>query len=220
MFAARSVTKQLLSTSAATARAMSTTKVTVLGAAGGIGQSLSMLLKLSPEIDELACYDIVGTPGVAADLSHVSSCLFVRACVAWSEGPRRDKSKGSKKIRVSRLEDTLLRSRRRKLCKLRRVIGRFSFSLGFLSALSPCILLSLCSSRLLLMYVVTSWSDSLLFRFCPFSFLTLAIRQSIMPNGYCHAANNNRSPPEPPLRVTYPLLVRGLPDPTKALVKP
>ena len=48
------------------------TKVTVLGAAGGVGQPLSMLLKLSPEIDELACYDIVGTPGVAADLSHVS----------------------------------------------------------------------------------------------------------------------------------------------------
>lgn len=47
-------------------------KVAVLGAAGGIGQPLSLLLKLSPEVDELACYDIVGTPGVAADLSHVS----------------------------------------------------------------------------------------------------------------------------------------------------
>jgi len=53
------------------------TKVTVLGAAGGIGQPLSMLLKLSPEIDELACYDIVGTPGVAADLSHVSSSVLL-----------------------------------------------------------------------------------------------------------------------------------------------
>ena len=52
-------------------RAMST-KVAVLGAGGGIGQPLSMLLKLSPVVDELACYDIVGTPGVAADLSHVS----------------------------------------------------------------------------------------------------------------------------------------------------
>ena len=47
-------------------------KVAVLGAAGGIGQPLSMLCKLSPEIDELSCYDVVGTPGVAADLSHVS----------------------------------------------------------------------------------------------------------------------------------------------------
>lgn len=47
-------------------------KVAVLGAAGGIGQPLSMLLKLSDHVDELSCYDIVGTPGVAADLSHVS----------------------------------------------------------------------------------------------------------------------------------------------------
>lgn len=47
-------------------------KVAVLGAAGGIGQPLSLLLKLSPEVDHLSLYDIVGTPGVAADLSHVS----------------------------------------------------------------------------------------------------------------------------------------------------
>lgn len=46
-------------------------KVAVLGATGGIGQPLSLLCKLSDEIDELACYDIVGTPGVAADLSHI-----------------------------------------------------------------------------------------------------------------------------------------------------
>ena len=52
----------------------------VLGAAGGIGQPLSLLLKLSPEVDELACYDIVGTPGVAADLSHVSTVLCMIAC--------------------------------------------------------------------------------------------------------------------------------------------
>ena len=50
----------------------SSTKVAVLGAGGGIGQPLSMLLKLSPVVDELACYDIVGAPGVAADLAHVS----------------------------------------------------------------------------------------------------------------------------------------------------
>lgn len=46
-------------------------KVAVLGAAGGIGQPLSLLCKLSPEVTELSCYDIVGTPGVAADLSHI-----------------------------------------------------------------------------------------------------------------------------------------------------
>lgn len=46
-------------------------KVAVLGAAGGIGQPLSLLLKLSPHVSSLSCYDIVGTPGVAADLSHI-----------------------------------------------------------------------------------------------------------------------------------------------------
>lgn len=46
-------------------------KVAVLGAAGGIGQPLSLLLKLSPNVSSLSCYDIVGTPGVAADLSHI-----------------------------------------------------------------------------------------------------------------------------------------------------
>merc|ERR1719172_481829 len=46
------------------------TKVAVLGASGGIGQPLALLCKLSDNIDEVACYDVVGTPGVAADLSH------------------------------------------------------------------------------------------------------------------------------------------------------
>lgn len=58
------------------ARGLSTTspsaaKVAVLGAAGGIGQPLSLLCKISPEVTALSCYDVVGTPGVAADLSHV-----------------------------------------------------------------------------------------------------------------------------------------------------
>lgn len=48
-------------------------KVAVLGANGGIGQPLSLLLKLSPNVTELSLYDIVGTPGVAADLSHIPS---------------------------------------------------------------------------------------------------------------------------------------------------
>jgi len=46
-------------------------KVAVLGSSGGIGQPLSLLCKLSPHVDELSCYDVVGTPGVAADLSHI-----------------------------------------------------------------------------------------------------------------------------------------------------
>lgn len=38
-----------------------------------IPQPLSLLCKVSPLIDELALYDVVNTPGVAADLSHISS---------------------------------------------------------------------------------------------------------------------------------------------------
>merc|ERR1712018_417738 len=44
--------------------------VAVMGASGGIGQPLSMLLKLTPAVTKLALYDIAHTPGVAADLSH------------------------------------------------------------------------------------------------------------------------------------------------------
>lgn len=49
------------------------TKVAVLGAAGGIGQPLSLLLKNSPLVSALSCYDIINSVGVAADLSHISS---------------------------------------------------------------------------------------------------------------------------------------------------
>ncbi|KAJ3808251.1 NAD-malate dehydrogenase [Lentinula lateritia] len=49
------------------------TKVTVLGAGGGIGQPLSLLLKLDPLVSNLSLYDIRGAPGVAADVSHVDT---------------------------------------------------------------------------------------------------------------------------------------------------
>ncbi|KAF9978621.1 hypothetical protein BGZ73_001537 [Actinomortierella ambigua] len=48
-------------------------KVVVCGAAGGIGQPLSLLLKNSNVISHLALYDIVNAAGVAADLSHVNT---------------------------------------------------------------------------------------------------------------------------------------------------
>ena len=48
-------------------------KVTVLGAGGGIGQPLSLLLKLNPHVTELSLYDIRGAPGVAADVSHIDT---------------------------------------------------------------------------------------------------------------------------------------------------
>lgn len=41
-------------------------KVTVLGGAGGIGQPLSLLMKLNPRVTELALYDIKGAPGQRA----------------------------------------------------------------------------------------------------------------------------------------------------------
>lgn len=49
-------------------------KVAVVGAAGGIGQPLSLLLKTSPLVTELSLFDVAPvTPGVAADLSHINS---------------------------------------------------------------------------------------------------------------------------------------------------
>merc|ERR1712029_231126 len=57
-------------------------KAVVLGAAGGIGQPLSLLCKISPLIDELSLFDVVNTPGVAADLSHISSVATVGGFVA------------------------------------------------------------------------------------------------------------------------------------------
>jgi malate dehydrogenase len=49
-------------------------KVAVVGAAGGIGQPLSLLLKMNPLVTELSCYDLAPvTPGVAVDLSHINT---------------------------------------------------------------------------------------------------------------------------------------------------
>ncbi|KAI2617508.1 malate dehydrogenase-like protein [Hypomontagnella submonticulosa] len=60
------------------ASARNLSKVTVLGAAGGIGQPLSLLLKLNPRVTELALYDIRGGPGVAADVSHINTKSTVK----------------------------------------------------------------------------------------------------------------------------------------------
>ncbi|KAG5491460.1 hypothetical protein JIQ42_01362 [Leishmania sp. Namibia] len=46
-------------------------RVAVLGAAGGIGQPLSLLLKNNKYVTELRLYDVKGVLGVAADLSHI-----------------------------------------------------------------------------------------------------------------------------------------------------
>lgn len=52
-----------------------------MGASGGIGQPLSLLLKHSSLISELSLYDIVHTPGVAADLSHIETRCKVKGYV-------------------------------------------------------------------------------------------------------------------------------------------
>lgn len=48
-------------------------KVAVVGASGGIGQPLSLLLKLNPHVSDLALYDVRLAQGVAKDLSHIST---------------------------------------------------------------------------------------------------------------------------------------------------
>lgn len=48
-------------------------QVAVLGAAGGIGQPLSLLLKQDPLVTGLSLYDIRGAPGVGADISHIDA---------------------------------------------------------------------------------------------------------------------------------------------------
>lgn len=48
-------------------------KVAVLGAAGGIGQPLALLIKMSPLVSAVHLYDIANVKGVAADLSHCNT---------------------------------------------------------------------------------------------------------------------------------------------------
>ncbi|KAF9651046.1 malate dehydrogenase [Thelephora ganbajun] len=69
-YAARSLSVHGRWFSSSTARH---TKVAVLGAGGGIGQPLSLLLKVDPLVTSLSLYDIRGAPGVAADVSHIDT---------------------------------------------------------------------------------------------------------------------------------------------------
>ncbi|KAL1582688.1 hypothetical protein WHR41_08593 [Cladosporium halotolerans] len=61
-------------------------KAVVAGASGGIGQPLSLLLKACPLVDKLALYDVVNTPGVAADLSHISSVAQIEGFLPADDG--------------------------------------------------------------------------------------------------------------------------------------
>ncbi|GAA6058147.1 hypothetical protein JCM3770_001948 [Rhodotorula araucariae] len=62
-------------------------KTAVLGAAGGIGQPLSLLLKQNPAITELALFDVVPVvKGVAADISHVDTPAVTKGFVKDEDG--------------------------------------------------------------------------------------------------------------------------------------
>lgn len=57
--------------------------VCVVGAAGGIGQPLSLLLALGlPNKCTLSLYDVAGAAGVAADISHIDRNITIR----WANG--------------------------------------------------------------------------------------------------------------------------------------
>lgn len=66
-------------------------KVAVLGAAGGIGQPLSLLMKMHPLVSTLHLYDVFNTPGVVADLSHTNTSAVVRGFLGNDQlGPALD----------------------------------------------------------------------------------------------------------------------------------
>lgn len=58
-------------------------KVCVVGGAGGIGQPLSLLMAMDPNVAELCVYDLtismVPAEGVAADISHINTAVKCRA---------------------------------------------------------------------------------------------------------------------------------------------
>ncbi|GAA5990499.1 hypothetical protein JCM10908_007401 [Rhodotorula pacifica] len=62
-------------------------KAAVLGAAGGIGQPLALLLKTHPAIKELRLFDVVPVvKGVAQDISHVDTSAITTGHVKSDDG--------------------------------------------------------------------------------------------------------------------------------------
>jgi len=70
--------KKLISSKSFSTSAKNNVKVTVLGASGGIGQPLCLLLKQLPSITQLSLYDVLHSPGVAADLNHINTPTVVK----------------------------------------------------------------------------------------------------------------------------------------------
>ncbi|GAA6041916.1 hypothetical protein JCM8097_000219 [Rhodosporidiobolus ruineniae] len=70
-------------------------KVALLGAAGGIGQPLALLLKQNPSIKDLALFDVIPlVKGVAADIAHVDTPAVVTGFVK-DEGGLKDALTGA-----------------------------------------------------------------------------------------------------------------------------
>ncbi|KNZ56842.1 malate dehydrogenase, NAD-dependent [Puccinia sorghi] len=80
MLKSQSVARQFSSSS------QNLTKVAILGAAGGIGQPLSLLMKQDTLVSELALYDVRGSPGVAADVSHVNTASTCKGYLPEGNG--------------------------------------------------------------------------------------------------------------------------------------
>jgi malate dehydrogenase len=77
MFASKITTAARLSARSLSTSAVNNAKVCVIGGAGGIGQPMSMLLKMSPVVSHVSVFDMVGAPGVAADLGHIDTSASV-----------------------------------------------------------------------------------------------------------------------------------------------
>ncbi|PSS30654.1 Malate dehydrogenase, glyoxysomal like [Actinidia chinensis var. chinensis] len=60
-------------------------RVAILGAAGGIGQPLAMLMKMNPLVSVLHLYDVVNSPGVTADISHMDTGAVVRGFLGQNQ---------------------------------------------------------------------------------------------------------------------------------------
>ncbi|GEQ68187.1 hypothetical protein JCM33374_g1854 [Metschnikowia sp. JCM 33374] len=75
-------------------------KVTVCGAAGGIGQPLSLLLKINKNVSELSLFDVVNVPGVGADLGHINSLATTKSFLPSS---REDKTALAESLKGSDL---------------------------------------------------------------------------------------------------------------------
>ena len=69
-------------------------KIALLGAAGGIGQALGLILKTQlPAGSDLSLYDIAPvTPGVAADLSHIPTAVKVKGFAGEDPSPALEKA--------------------------------------------------------------------------------------------------------------------------------